>query len=887
MNIGHSRRLRAATFSLVIFVAGFPAAGFGHGARAPLADWGNFSTTTAACQQAIGRAAAICTRRAIQHRNICLGAEVDDRQCDRQALEAASIATRARALTLVERYCDTTDLQNLNYVDFSDVLIDVAQTCREADTAATSAIWGPAMVGGSVAAAREDEQACLRSSARAASRLLRFAIRVQQRALNRIAGEELSEARKSFEIERARLFVERIRARAEKRLTFECPETDFVSLYGRDIGTVLESVAQRAECVNEFIYIVDGATNCPEPVCGNGVQEADEECDDGNDFEGDACLSNCKKAECDSFANTYDLIQKAIFEKRGCTSELCHSSVDSAGGLDLTAGNSYAALIDAPASTAPGFKRVDPGNRANSLLWVNVAAKVLPGEVTAPLRAMPLGPDSLSADEVEALRLWIEIGGATRTETVPGTGELLNACLPEPEPIHIEPLAPPPLGEGIQMHMPVWALEPTSESEVCFTSYYDLTGKIPEQYLNSDGTAFHYNRVEIRQDPLSHHLIVDFFRGNTAPDDPIWGTYTCSTGPRDGEICDPTDLDYCGSGDCATEPDPEAIACIGFGPQQGLSTLTSGGFAFAQETTAVFNFPRNVFDEVPIKGNVLWNSHAFNLTRKRGKLEAWVNIYFPKPDEQVFKQAQIFNVNKIFWDVPFVRFPPRAILPFEELEVCHIHTFGRTPERFVDTDSIVQANQTAHLFELSGHMHEHGKRFQIYRGMFTCAGGPQAGEPCSPRQAEMCPSSLCREVGGREPDDALLYTNFVYNDPVVLRFDEPILLPGNSPVEDRSFTYCAHYENGVAPNFDQVKRRSTSPPGGGFGPITIGGPCAVNQTRCIGGPNHNQLCNGDDAFCDSESGSGDGDCDACPLTGGFRTQDEMFILFGNYWVTDN
>ena len=37
----------------------------------------------------------------------------------------------------------------------------------------------------------------------------------------------------------------------------------------------------------------------------------------------------------------------------------------------------------------------------------------------------------------------------------------------------------------------------------------------------------------------------------------------------------------------------------------------------------------------------------------------------------------------------------------------------------------------------------------------------------------------------------------------------------------------------------------------------------------------------------ADSGAGDGDCDACPLTGGFRTQDEMFVLFGNYWVTKN
>jgi len=28
----------------------------------------------------------------------------------------------------------------------------------------------------------------------------------------------------------------------------------------------------------------------------------------------------------------------------------------------------------------------------------------------------------------------------------------------------------------------------------------------------------------------------------------------------------------------------------------------------------------------------------------------------------------------------------------------------------------------------------------------------------------------------------------------------------------------------------------------------------------------------------------EGDCDACPPAGGFRTQDEMLNLFANYWV---
>ncbi len=51
----------------------------------------------------------------------------------------------------------------------------------------------------------------------------------------------------------------------------------------------------------------DACTNaCQLAVCGDGVQRTDlnlgivgaESCDDGNDFDGDACLSNCEVARC-------------------------------------------------------------------------------------------------------------------------------------------------------------------------------------------------------------------------------------------------------------------------------------------------------------------------------------------------------------------------------------------------------------------------------------------------------------------------------------------------------------------------------------------------------------------------------------------------------------
>ncbi|MDP6943569.1 MAG: hypothetical protein QF464_05420, partial [Myxococcota bacterium] len=49
------------------------------------------------------------------------------------------------------------------------------------------------------------------------------------------------------------------------------------------------------------------------------------------------------------------------------------------------------------------------------------------------------------------------------------------------------------------------------------------------------------------------------------------------------------------------------------------------------------------------------------------------------------------------------------------------------------------------------------------------------------------------------------------------------------------------------------------------------------------------LCDGvdDDATCDSEPGAGDGWCDACAITGGESTENEMFLILGHYYLVED
>ena len=635
--------------------------------------------------------------------------------------------------------------------------------------------------------------------------------------------------------------------------------------------------------------------------------------------------------ECsNNFASTFEAIQKVIFESRGCTSAACHDA-SASGGLNLMPDVAYDNLVGKPATTVPGWSRVSVGEKDRSLLFVNVAAKTEPDTFTAPLRSMPLGVlPALTTNELEALRRWIEVG-APREGTVAGTADLLDACLPPQKPIEIDPLPPPAAGEGVQIHMPRWEIPKKSESEVCYASYYDFTDQVPAQFQGPNGT-FRYKTEQIRQDPLSHHLIVNLYDGNAGPHDAVWGTFKCRGGAKDNQVCDPTDVGFCGTeGACANDA-LKSIACFGapnLPPDSGLG-LNGSGFTGTQEAATTINLAAGVYAELPLKGMIIWNSHAFNTTDTDGKLEGWLNFYFAPPEEQLFPLNGIFAADQIF----AMRVPA-----FHAQEICNI----------------LELPANAKLFELSSHMHQRGKRWRTFDGAWRCDGGSNAGAACSPygpdeayETPDICAGAPCRsvlppgggdcnadmvvtidelvknvgialdaspvseclrgdvnedgvvsideivkavksagEAGDRDPDASLMYTSFIYNDPVTRQFAPALAMGGTySLPAERSLTFCALYDNGYT-DPALVKRKSTSPPTPIGIPGVFGGPC-VKPTGCTDGKVGEQ-CSGAtpqqlNASCDSSSGAGDGVCDACPLLGGVTTEDEMFILLGSFFV---
>jgi len=596
-------------------------------------------------------------------------------------------------------------------------------------------------------------------------------------------------------------------------------------------------------------------TSCP-AVCGNGVVETGEECDDGDLNDADGCTTACVATDCtgETFASTWDALQTVVFENGGCTNSLCHGNTAApTGGLNLLPEVAYENLVSVP-SQIGSLLRVHPGDQDLSFLYLKLAAATLaPNGPSVPGTPMPAGGlPPISSDSLTALKLWIR-AGAPETGVVEDTAGLLETCLPPTSPQKIPPLDPPAAGSGVQLYAPPWDLPAHSENEVCYSTYYDFSltpgvvpasaqAPCPDHLGGPSQTCFRYQETELAQDPQSHHSIIHIYRGAYDTNDPGWGTWTCKGGAKDGMACNPKGIGTaapagadCGPRAGCTGTVTPAVGCVLYGPPDyGFNNNNAPTFGGSQEPLTQQAYPTGVYSMLPMKGIVVFNSHAFNLTGTDTTMEQYYNLLFAGASHESYQVQGIFDSTEIF---------VQNVPAFESREYCRTFTLP----------------QNARVFELSSHTHKRGKLFRIWAP----------------------PNASCTAAGGCQPNTGVpIYISTTYNDPVRLAFDPPVHLSSGSAA-DRTYKFCARYDNGAS-NPSEVKRRSTSPaPANIFAP---GGPCPVAETRCLGGPNQGQLCSGDHTVCESSPGAGDGVCDACPLRGGVTTEDEMLIALGSYYV---
>ncbi|MFP6663187.1 MAG: hypothetical protein VCC00_03180 [Deltaproteobacteria bacterium] len=591
---------------------------------------------------------------------------------------------------------------------------------------------------------------------------------------------------------------------------------------------------------------------CSESVCGNGTTEVGEQCDDGNLDETDTCDNSCNLlADCgggNDFDTTFAGIQSVIFEGYQCTNSGCHNAAGS-GQLILTEGASFGEIVGVTALQS-SLSLIEPGDQDVSFLYRKLAARTIGGEYAGVAGSpMPAGSiPALSADHLEALRLWIR-GGALETGVVAGTAELLGACLPDPVANKVEPLTPPDAADGVQFYGPGWDLPGESEHEVCYTTYYDLneTAAVPQDLKvpcpaamgGPERECFKWGSNLLLQDPQSHHSIETVYSGAYGWAHSSWGGWSCLGGDLDGTSCNPTNFGVsasmggaeCGARSACSSAVRNSVACNGYGPPDyafslGGDTATTARFGGSQEPRSEITMPDDVFSVLPMKGYITWNSHAFNLTDQDTTLEQYFNFYFAEAGDSN-QMSAIFDADDIF----------RMSVPtFQKQEVCGTFTLPRN----------------SYLFELSSHAHGHMEQFRTW----------------------LPPNNTNKsDIPTGTPD----YISRIYNDPVQILYDPPLHFAQNLNSTNRRIKYCAVYDNG-ADDISEVRRHSQS-----IGLVVLNS-CSSSERRCLGGANHNNVCYGNNWRCDSSAGAGDGICDACPLEGGVTTFDEMLILLGSYYV---
>ena len=419
--------------------------------------------------------------------------------------------------------------------------------------------------------------------------------------------------------------------------------------------------------------------------------------------------------------SAYHDIQEYVFDK-SCANSACHAAPANSADLSLEYGLSYDDLVgivprNAAAADA-GMKLVDPGNPDNSFLLTKLIGPESPNQGSR----MPFGGGMIHTGKIEAIRTWIE-AGAPETGKVPGIGDL--GVLRDPGET-FEPPAPPPPGEGYQLYLPPFKIEPGTEREVYYaTQIKDENGNPVE------GDIF-INRVEIFYPAGSHHFIIyrlteegiakGLLNNGINPD--------IAVNPEDAF----RELD-------TDEPDP----VFGF---FGIDRLFVIG---TQTDDTLFQFPEGVGLRMP--GDTVYdlNSHYINLLGDETLLgETYVNIYTIPEEDVKYEAVEIFVSNRS------INVPPGTTRVTKQTWYIGGEN-GELAKRGHDSDAVLN------VFLLTSHMHRHGELFEIFQ---------QSTSDLLHRSIayDDAPINLFDPVLRLDPDDALTFQcthhNYDTNEPL-------------------------------------------------------------------------------------------------------------------------
>ena len=373
--------------------------------------------------------------------------------------------------------------------------------------------------------------------------------------------------------------------------------------------------------------------------------------------------------------STYHEIQDYIFDK-SCVNTACHGAPANAGGLNLAYENSYHSLVGQtprnPTAAEANMKLVDPGNPENSFILTKLMGPTAP-ELGA---RMPFAAGPLHDGKIEAIRTWI-VAGAPEKEQLAGIGDL--AVLRDPEET-FQPPAPPPSGQGYQLHLPQFKIEPGTELEVFYATQITNENGNPPQ-----GDIF-VNGFDIFYPTGSHHFILyRITRLGLLPSRNI-----LEKGVVPGLGVNPQDT----------------FRVVNTENSQNTAHLTLLDrlpLIGSQRAETSIRFPEGV--ALRIAGDAIFdmNSHYVNLLGTKTLIgETYVNLY-TLPPEEVKYEARGFAVSNKDIEVPpgTTRVTEGEWLVDNELKLLRLLGYGEITE--------------LNVFQLTSHMHRHGELFEINR----------------------------------------------------------------------------------------------------------------------------------------------------------------------------
>ncbi|MDG2307052.1 MAG: hypothetical protein P8R42_20870 [Candidatus Binatia bacterium] len=522
-------------------------------------------------------------------------------------------------------------------------------------------------------------------------------------------------------------------------------------------------------------------------------------------------------SDCEEFDSTYGAIQELVFERKGCTAEACHGN-SGAGGLDLRADVAIENLIDAP-SVGSRLARIVPKQPLKSYLFLKLAAATDPQQLAGQEivgSPMPLSGNGLTEDQLEAMRIWIE-AGAPATGAVTGNAGRGSG--------YVGDLLGACLPEADPVEVAPLPIPAADEGVQLVMPPHPIAAGGEVEICFASYFDFS-DQIPTRY--LDETGDFYYAQREEKREDPNTHHIIVMKPSVDLDLIH--DLSY-GGWVCADGGRAEEV-CDPLQPSDCPDSLcrthifdsvTCGGFGPAEgRPNGGINFDETyLIPEIKTKG-------FFTKLPVRG-LVYWNSHAFNLTTKDTLHRVWrnfYFTDDLQFQMTHFNHFfaisAGAGTEPFTKKTVCSTRTFEPDEQ----------------ILYLASHTHKRGEFFWI-----------------------------------ENPDGDVIYESPFYDDPLFKSYDPPLQYTADDPA-GRTVTYCATYNNGVnddgSPNVDTVTRLSRKPARSSCTPVAcaegrIGAPCAGTT---------------DHVTCDTEPGDGDGLCDACQITGGLTTDDEMFVMLG-------